>query len=151
MNGWTAHDISDYKRRVREGKEKPRGCNVEVSLPTKNKTPNGYNQNVVREYYTQMGLPEPRFEYRFHPKRKWRFDIAFDMANFPSHAKIAVEVQGGIWIQGGGRHNRGAAMLKEWEKLNTAAAMGWRVLFCQPKDVCTEEMVNYIKNAMEAI
>jgi len=35
------------------------------------------------------GLPEPEREYRFHPRRKWRFDAAWP------DAKLAVEVEGG--------------------------------------------------------
>ena len=53
-----------------------------------------------------------------------------------------LEVQGGIFIAG--RHTRGAELLKEWEKLNTLASMGWRVLYCQPQDVCTTDMCELI-------
>jgi len=63
-------------------------------------------------------LPKPVAEYRFHPRRRWRFDYAW-----PEY-KVAVEIDGGQWKPGGGRHNTDA----DREKLNTAAAMGWRVL-----------------------
>lgn len=75
------------------------------------------------------GFPEPVAEYRFAPPRRWRFDFCW-----PNH-RLALEVQGGLWTRG--RHTRGAALLKEHEKLNTAAAMGYRVLFCTPDDVRT--------------
>ena len=39
-------------------------------------------------------------EYRFHPKRKWKMDYAI-----PS-IMVGVEVEGGLWKEGGGRHNR---------------------------------------------
>lgn len=68
-----------------------------------------------------LGLIGVKREYQFHPTRKWRFDFALP------EIKVAVECQGGIFTYGG--HNRGAFMLKEYEKLNTAAEMGWRVLF----------------------
>lgn len=87
-----------------------------------------YNPNIVTAYYRTMRIPKPVFEHRFHPVRKWRFDLCW-----PEH-KVALEVQGSIFKNG--RHNRGAAMLKEWEKLNTAAAMGWRILYCQPSELC---------------
>lgn len=70
------------------------------------------------------GLPEPVAEFRFSPPRRWRFDWCW-----PSE-KLALEVQGGLFV--GGRHSRGPALLKEHEKLNTAAALGYRVLFCTP-------------------
>ena len=100
-----------------------------------------YNPDIVRAYFKTVKLPAPVFEYKFHATRKWRIDIAW-----PDN-RLAVEVQGGIFVQG--RHSRGAAMLKEWEKLNTLAGMGWRVLFCQPQDVCTDGVVGFIKLAMQ--
>lgn len=63
-------------------------------------------------------IPEPTKEYRFHPVRKWRFDYAW-----PSY-RCALEIDGGQWVAGGGRHNRDS----DREKLNHAAADGWRVL-----------------------
>ena len=63
-------------------------------------------------------IPEPTKEHRFHPVRKWRFDYAW-----PSH-RCALEIDGGQWVARGGRHNRDS----DREKLNHAAADGWRVL-----------------------
>lgn len=63
-------------------------------------------------------LPPCEREYRFHPTRKWRFDAAW-----PAQA-LACEVDGGQWVARGGRHNTD----KDREKLNEAAAMGWRVV-----------------------
>jgi hypothetical protein len=82
---------------------------------------------IFYDVLEQHALPLPVREHRFAPPRRWRFDFAW-----PS-LKVAIEVQGGIWTQG--RHTQGAALLKEWEKLNTAALAGWRVLFVQPVDL----------------
>lgn len=76
------------------------------------------------------GLPEPIAEFRFAPPRKWRFDWAL------VDQKLAIEVQGGLFVQG--RHSRGAALLKEHEKLNTAASLGWRVFFVTPQTLLAE-------------
>lgn len=81
-------------------------------------------------------IPAPIAEYKFFASRRWRFDFAWP------DKKLALEIQGGIWI--GGRHSRGAALVKEWEKLNTAAANGWRVIYCQPKDCATEYIMSMI-------
>ena len=99
-----------------------------------------YNKQIVSQTFKTCGLPKPVFEYRFHPVRKWRIDVAFP------DSKVALEVQGGIFIQG--RHSRGAAMLKEWEKLNALAGMGWRVLYCQPKDLLMSETIESLREAL---
>lgn len=65
-------------------------------------------------------LPEPVREYKFCPDRRWKFDFAWIAQ------KIAVEIEGGIWIQG--RHSRGKGMLNDMEKYNNAVLNGWRVL-----------------------
>lgn len=59
-------------------------------------------------------------EYRFHPKRRWRFDFAWP------EKRIAVEVEGGTWT--GGRHTRGAGFEADCEKYMEALLAGWRVL-----------------------
>ncbi len=69
--------------------------------------------------WRQLGGPELEPEYRFHGKRKWRFDFALP------EQKIAIEVEGGIWQNG--RHNRAAGYTKDCEKYNAAALAGWRV------------------------
>jgi very-short-patch-repair endonuclease len=79
-------------------------------------------------------------EYRFHPERRWRFDFAWPKA------KVAVEVDGGIYKQG--RHNRGAGMEADNEKLNQAASRGWVVLRFGPKAIKSGEAVGVIETAL---
>lgn len=102
-----------------------------------------YNQEVVVSYWRGEGIPEPELEWRFHPERKWRFDFAW------TGHKVYLECDGGIWIAGG--HSRGAQMKKDWEKRNAATALGWRGLWCEPKDLCTSEMTAAIRAALETI
>lgn len=73
--------------------------------------------------YEAAVFDAPVREYRFHPRRKWRFDFAFVAQ------RVAVEVDGGQWAAGGGRHNTD----DDREKMNAAAAMGWRVLHFSPR------------------
>ena len=68
--------------------------------------------------WQQTGLQIPVAEYQFAPPRRWRFDYAWP------DSLVAVEFDGGQWVAHGGRHNRDS----DREKLNAAAAMGWRVL-----------------------
>lgn len=105
-----------------------------------------YNPKIVCAFFKSEGLPEPQLECRFHPQRKWRFDFAWVNVSEDLWIPVALEVQGGIWIQGG--HNRGAQMLKDYEKYNEAAALGWRILYVQPKDLCTVDTANLVKRCL---
>lgn len=88
-----------------------------------------------------LRVPAPVPEYRFHPARRWRFDFCW-----PTH-RLALEVQGAIFTQG--RHTRGAALLKEFEKLNAAATLGYRVLFCTPTQIANGEAVQLVEAALQ--
>jgi len=99
-----------------------------------------YNPAIVKAFYATHGMTGIVFEYRFHPVRLWRFDVAWPAS------KVAIECDGGIWIRGG--HCRGAQIKKDWTKRNIAVGMGWKVLLCEPRDLCTGEMVNQVKECM---
>lgn len=86
---------------------------------------------VFYEMLRQSRLVLPVPEFRFDPDgRRWRFDFAWPAT------KVALEVDGGIWTKGGGRHTRGSGWLKDTEKLNRAAVLGWRMLRCTPSTLC---------------
>ena len=84
---------------------------------------------VIRALCATHGIPSPKAEHRFATPRRWSLDFAW------IKARVALEVEGGIWIQG--RHSRGAGMLKDMEKYNRAAALGWRVCRCTPSTLIT--------------
>ena len=79
----------------------------------------------LTKFWLLFNIPTPEKEYRFHSERKWRFDFAW------AERKIAVEVEGGIWIGGG--HNRPVFFEKDMEKYNLATVEGWRVLRYSPQ------------------
>lgn len=62
-------------------------------------------------------------EYRFHPVRKWRFDMAW-----PTEM-VAVE------IEGRGRHQTLMGERRDMEKYRAATLLGWRVLRYQASDI----------------
>lgn len=88
-------------------------------------------QPVIEALCRADKLPVPVFELRFAPPRKWRFDVAWPSLSRP----VALEIQGGLFVHG--RHSRGAALEQEHEKLNAAAALGYRVLFSTPRQLAT--------------
>lgn len=76
--------------------------------------------DLLRLQIEESALPPPVQEHTFAPPRRWRFDLAWPAL------MVAVEVDGGTWTQG--RHTRGSGYELDCEKLNRAAALGWRVL-----------------------
>ena len=68
-----------------------------------------------------QGPPLER-EVRFHTSRKWRADFAH------LDSRTLIEIEGGIFLAAGGRHNRGSGYAKDAEKYLEAALAGWRVL-----------------------
>lgn len=87
-----------------------------------------------------QSLPAHVAEFRFHPGRRYRFDFAW-----PEHM-IALEVEGGIWANG--HHARPKGILRDIEKYNNAAVLGWRVLRCTPQDLETPKTVAMLRAAM---
>jgi hypothetical protein len=66
-------------------------------------------------------VTQPVREYLFHSEKNWRFDFAW------LNHMVALEIQGGTYTRG--RHARGASMRKDYEKMNAAAGMGWRIFY----------------------
>lgn len=91
--------------------------------------PNGNRQadngkDIIQQVLNRTTGSDWVREYRFHPKRLWRFDYAC-----PQH-KVAVEIEGNIFAFG--RHNRPLGMVKDMEKYNSATSLGWSVLRFTP-------------------
>ena len=72
-------------------------------------------------------LPGAVRELRFHPERRWRFDLAWPAL------RLAVEIEGGVFA--GGRHARGVGFRADIEKYAEAMCLGWRVLRILPEQV----------------
>jgi very-short-patch-repair endonuclease len=95
--------------------------------------------SLFEETCKAVGLPKPTAEYKFHPERKWRIDYAFP------EFKLGVEQEGAVWAYG--RHNRAAGFIKDMEKYNAAAEIGWRILRYQPNKIDYDQ----IKRTYEVI
>ena len=117
--------------------------NKQVIRKTK-KSRQAANTSQIRDVFTvicktDLGV-ECVKEYKFHPERRWRFDYAV-----PAY-KIALEVEGGVWMQG--RHTRPQGFLGDIEKYNTATLMGWRVFRTTPTDLYRTATINLLKMAI---
>lgn len=84
------------------------------------------------------GLTDFKIEYPFAREvdRGFRWDIAF------VDDKLAVEVDGGIWSKGA--HGHPLTILRNMEKRNWAARLGWRCLAFSTKQVKTGEAVAFV-------
>jgi very-short-patch-repair endonuclease len=99
-------------------------------------------EELLGQHIQLSGLPSPAREYRFHPRRRWRFDFAW-----PCY-KIAMEIDGGIYSRG--RHVRGNGFERDAEKRNAAVLAGWRVLHFTSRQVKSGAAVQAIKAIMRA-
>lgn len=85
-------------------------------------------------------LPAPVVEHKFCEGRHWRMDYAW-----PAYS-IGLEVDGGLFS--GGRHARGAGILKEHEKMNAAACMGFRIIRRTPQNLLTKETEDILRQVL---
>lgn len=97
------------------------------------------------QFCSDSGMTVPVLEFVFDEKpvgerRRWRFDFAW------TGERLALEVQGGVWVQG--KHGRGAGIVKDNEKRNAAAVLGWRVLCVQPSELCTLQTLSTVQDAL---
>jgi len=92
----------------------------------------------------QQGL-DGAHEFRFCKERKWRFDYAIPKIKF------AVEIEGGIFKRGGGRHNRPVGMIKDMEKYNYATLDGWAVFRFTPAEIRHNVEVIFFNKYLERV
>ena len=81
-------------------------------------------------------------EYKFSKDRKFRFDWAWP------EIKLAVEIEGGIWLGKNGAHSSGKGILRDMEKNNLAVLEGWRILRVTPQQLKNGEAHNLIDRAL---
>ena len=93
--------------------------------------------DLFRQLCIAHNLPEPVSEYKFHPRRKFRFDFFF------VDSGVAVEIEGGIWT--GGRHTRGSGYQKDMEKYNLALLQGYVVYRITPSQIKKTRTYNELK------
>ncbi len=74
--------------------------------------------------------------------KDWRFDFAI----LPN---IAIEVEGGTWVQGA--HVRGARYREDCWKYNVATILGWRVLRGTTSQVRDRSLLGWLLDLREAL
>ena len=88
-------------------------------------------------------------EHRFHPVRRHRIDVALLERVSEGYAPcLAIEIDGGGWVKGGGRHSRGLGMEADAEKSALIAAAGYRLVRVTPKQVRDGRALAWIKECL---
>ena len=84
------------------------------------------------------GIPEPKTQYKFHPKRLYRSDIAWPAIRF------MVEVDGGTWLEKSG-HQTGVGYERDRIRDAEAFLQGWIVLRVTPGMIDSGVAIHYIE------
>jgi len=131
--GWTKQPDGSYSKPAsRKAK-----ADVEITTPTNNYAPQFLSA------CESTGLPTPIPEYKFAaPERQYRADFAF------LEARIIVEVDGGVWRQGGGAHSHPTNILRDMERTNEASIRGWRLMRFTPEELNKAQTFLMIKQAI---
>jgi hypothetical protein len=88
------------------------------------------------------GIPAPEREVRFHPKRRWRFDMAW------RDRLIAVEYQGGVFNRQAS-HSSIGGLTRDYEKFTEASLAGWRLILVTAVTVESGAAIEWITRAWE--
>lgn len=99
------------------------------------------NQVIFFALLKSNDIEIPITEHKFHSTRRWRFDYCW------IDKKVALEVEGGVWTNG--RHTRGSGFVKDMEKYNNAALLGFRIIKCTPKDLISVQNIELIKQILK--
>lgn len=94
-------------------------------------------EDLLCEQLRLAGLPKPERQSALVPGRKFRADLYFP------EARLAVEVHGGIYMQG--RHSRGTGQESDYEKAALTALQGIWTLFVSGRHVRTGTALAWIE------
>ncbi|CCO46682.1 conserved hypothetical protein [Vibrio nigripulchritudo SOn1] len=124
-----------------------------------NKGPSGLESSFAMQVKA-AGLPMPQWgkdELMFHPKRRWRFDFAWE------EHKVAVEIEGGTYSHGKkridsgtgeavtqkSRHLTPTGFYEDCVKYGEAAILGWCVLRVDAKMVKDGSALEMLERAIK--
>ncbi len=110
----------------------------------RDKTRSSHLERKFLLLWQALGGPALEREYRFHPERRWRADFA----HLPS--RVIVELEGGVFLAGGGRHNRATGFIADCEKHFHAWLLGWSVVRLTAPQITAgniERIIAFIRTA----
>ena len=103
------------------------------------KNPNDYAEKAFEFQCRALRLPEFQTQAKFvtsadptNNRKRWRLDFLF------IEQLVGVEIDGGIWMQGGGAHSHPIDITRNMTKQNDLALIGIHVLRFTPRE-CTND------------
>jgi very-short-patch-repair endonuclease len=85
----------------------------------------------------------PQYKFALALGRKWTADFAWP------DLKLLLEVDGGVWRRGGGAHSHPSNILRDMEKQNDAALLGWRVLRFTTGEIKSGHALLFLERVMD--
>ena len=98
-----------------------------------------YLEKILAAIIKDAGIEAPQLENRFYGLRRWRADMIW------LDQKLIVEIEGGLYVPGGGRHQRMGGIQKDMEKYNTATLLGYKVLRVSKEHIFNGQALRWIK------
>lgn len=121
--------MTDYRQhtnpRIRAQVLAQLGETSRPDTPKRGRRVRTWDPALTLECMVRCGLEAPVLEHRFHAVRRWRFDFAWP------YAMVYLEVEGGIYTEGA--HGSISGALRDIEKYNAAAALGWTGIRALPE------------------
>lgn len=99
---------------------------------------NGFEKPQLEYHFIRELIPDgPKLRERIKAAglKDWRFDYAW-----PS-VKIAIELDGGQWKPGGGKHGTD----DDYHKINVATSLGWKVYRFTHRMVQRNQAIKFMK------
>ena len=84
-------------------------------------------------------IPDPVEEFVFHPTRKWRLDLCWPWQ------KLALEIEGGTFMERGGHRGSIGGYLKDVEKYNALSIQGYSLLRFTPQQMESCESYDFLR------
>lgn len=91
---------------------------------------------LIRE---NPSIPDPVEEFKFHPTRKWRIDLCWP------EQKLALEIEGGTFMDKGGHRGSIKGYVKDMEKYNTLSILGYSLLRFTPQQMEKCESYDFLR------
>ena len=97
--------------------------------------------DVSRQFKLLKSVQTPRKDNKNIPNQ-WRFDFAWP------DFKLIAEIDGGVWMAGGGAHSHPVDIVRNMEKRNDAALHGFVIISFTPQQVKTGEAIAFTQRVL---